>query len=63
MHPRGGGQHPKKNKPLPKIQHQPAPYPDVKLQALPALLQHFGHPVGDMAGREVGDLAGLLDLG
>lgn len=25
------------------------PHLQVELQALPALLQHFGHPVGDMA--------------
>lgn len=63
-----GSQHrppspPQKTKKTHKTHHQLAPYPNVKLQALPALLQHFGHPVGDTAGREVRDLAGLLDLG
>lgn len=39
------------------------PHLDVELQALPALLQHLGHPVGDPPRGEVGHLAGLLDLG
>lgn len=43
--------------------HRLVPHPDVKLQALPPLLQRFGHPVGDTARGEVRDLAGLLDLG
>lgn len=47
-----------------RCHHQPpVSHLDVELQALPALLQHFGHPVGDTPWGEVGHLAALLDLG